>query len=131
MSNIARAIDMIATERKRQTEVEGWTDQHDRQHRDGELAAAGMIYLHWDTEHRPPVHSDGTPLGWPWAARWFKPKDKISNLVRAGALFVAENDRLLSCASGYFGPDNWKPHLYQKYSLALNRLAALIDEPGQ
>jgi hypothetical protein len=31
---------------------------------------------------------------WPWSFEWWKPKDRIRNLVRAGALIAAEIDRL-------------------------------------
>ena len=31
---------------------------------------------------------------WPWAAEWWKPKDCRRNLVRAGALILAEIERL-------------------------------------
>jgi hypothetical protein len=36
----------------------------------------------------------GIPIHWPWDASWWKPKDVIRNLVRAGALIAAEIDRL-------------------------------------
>lgn len=121
-----RAREMIAAERQRQIEVEGWSSAHDRHHRDRELSAAGLIYLHWDSDRRAPLGDDGVPVGWPWEAQWWKPKDEISNLVRAGALFVAENDRLLDRGGGYFDQGNWKPHLYAKYSLAVDRLAAAL-----
>jgi hypothetical protein len=36
------------------------------------------------------------PCGWPWDAEWFRPvpKDRIRELVKAGALIAAEIDRL-------------------------------------
>lgn len=39
-------------------------------------------------------HANGCCLWWPWAVRWWKPKDPIRDLVRAGALIAAEIDRL-------------------------------------
>jgi hypothetical protein len=37
-------IELIAEERKRQIEVEGWTAEHDDEHTDGELALAAVCY---------------------------------------------------------------------------------------
>jgi hypothetical protein len=31
---------------------------------------------------------------WPWSVQWWKPKDRRRDLVRAGALIVAEIERL-------------------------------------
>jgi hypothetical protein len=31
---------------------------------------------------------------WPWEDKWWKPKDRRRDLVRAGALIVAEIERL-------------------------------------
>lgn len=89
----------IAAERKRQVEVEGWDAAHDdRPFRKGRLAVAAACYaLHaghvldparvgW--EHKPPSF-------WPFAGRWWKPKDPVRDLERAGALIAAEIDRIL------------------------------------
>lgn len=32
-------------------------------------------------------------MGWPWEPRWWKPKDVLTDLIRAGALCLAEADR--------------------------------------
>lgn len=37
---------------------------------------------------------DRVPPEWPWARCGWKPKDRRSNLVRAGALIAAELDRM-------------------------------------
>lgn len=76
-----RARDMIAAERLRQIEQEGWTRDHDRSHPIGELYRAGLAYLLEDERH------------WPWQSSGWNPKDRKANLVRAGALMVAERDR--------------------------------------
>lgn len=101
------AIDDIAAERKRQIEKEGWNAGHDDQHHQGDIARAAAAYavasLHSVEENKK--HKDalyGVALGfisiirwlWPWDAQWFKPKDRRRNLVIAGALIVAEIDRL-------------------------------------
>lgn len=102
-------IDEIAAERKRQIEVEGWTPEHDSHHHDGSLAAAAAAYawlasLHDDARNeqirRQGFREDGVFAVihslWPesWADRWFKPKDRRRDLIRAAALIVAEVERL-------------------------------------
>lgn len=74
---------MIADERQRQIEEEGWTPEHDDQHEDLELLYAAEAYMF------------GDPDAWPWEEDSFKPTSKIRDLVRAGALIAAEIDRLL------------------------------------
>ena len=87
--------ELIYAERQRQIEKEGWTaERDDVVHADGGLAAAAVCYIKHDGEWPFPLRSDRSPLGWPWDSEWWKPKDRISNLVRAGALIAAEIDRL-------------------------------------
>ena len=81
----------IALERHRQVTEEGWTPEHDDAHDDQELAEAAACYaLGFDQDMR----RNGAPLNWPWYEQWWKPKDRRSDLVRAGALIAAEIDRL-------------------------------------
>ncbi|HAU5636073.1 ead/Ea22-like family protein [Citrobacter amalonaticus] len=82
--------DVIA-ERYRQQSVEGWTPEHDDQYEDGELIDAAACYAQdsglWDCVGEPP--SD-----WPWNDEWWKPsKNMRRNLVKAGALILAEIER--------------------------------------
>lgn len=88
---------LIAAERDRQQAVEGWTFDHDAGHTRGELTAAACCYIfnvaEQDLRPGPPHH--GVPRAWPWSAEWWKPKDPIRNLARAGALIAAEIDRRL------------------------------------
>lgn len=107
------AIEDIAAERDRQKSVEGWTLEHDDEHMDGSLAEVAACYA---TTHLPlktvAEHVDVSggrgdcpcwsikrfrvPKLWPksWAPQWWNPKDRRRNLVRAGALIVAEIERL-------------------------------------
>lgn len=74
---------LIAQERARQKYAEGYTEEHDdHEHDAGELARAGQAYEHCNMKF------------FPWSITWWKPKDSLSNLVRAGALYQAEIDSL-------------------------------------
>lgn len=98
-------VALIAAERARQVAVEGWTPEHDAHHVEGELARAAACYA------TPPDRRQiGTrlvdgfgdrgdrygqfPLGWPWHPDWWKPGDRMAELVKAGALIAAEIDRI-------------------------------------
>jgi hypothetical protein len=84
----AAAHDVLA-ERRRQREQEGWMLDHDDAHEGGELAEAAMCYAD------PAAHCQlGIPHQWPWVAEWWKPRERRRNLVRAGALIIAEIERL-------------------------------------
>lgn len=94
---LSSGADLIAAERRRQIEAEGWTAEHDSQHTDGELADAAGSYAHWaalsirfgeDSMRQRP------PIAWPWETSWFKPTTPIRDLVKAGALIAAEIDRI-------------------------------------
>jgi hypothetical protein len=88
--------ELIADERKRQIETEGWTPEHDDQHAAGEIADAASCYLmDSGTFDDPPADEGDIPGWWPWDVGWWKPsKDRVRNLVKAGALIAAEIDRL-------------------------------------
>jgi len=89
----------IAEERDRQIGVEGWTPAHDDQHHDGELSAAAGCYAFTavlrtgEIEH--PEDGMNEWRFWPWDSAWWKPsREPRRNLVKAGALIVAELERL-------------------------------------
>ena len=83
------ARDVLA-ERRRQIDVEGWTPEHDDQHSNGEMARAASCYI-TDKER---AHIPTTPMKWPWSDAWWKPDGYRRNLVKAGALILAEIERL-------------------------------------
>lgn len=83
-------IDEIAAERDRQINREGWTATHDdNEHRPGDLANAAACYAA-SGEHLPSVKR----LLWPFGWNWWKPKTRRRDLIRAGALIVAEIERM-------------------------------------
>ena len=109
-------IERIAKERQRQVSVEGWTPQHDDEHKDGEMAIAAACYAapysikadicrivpcscreatceHWGGV----IEKRGWQDPWPWSGEWDKrgKHERIRQLEIAGALLAAEIDRLL------------------------------------
>ena len=91
----------IARERERQMSAEGWTPGHDDTHTDGEMALAAAEYARVGAARYRAIYAqrlkeEGAPppVDWPWAAEWWKPKDRRRNLIRAAALIVAEIERL-------------------------------------
>jgi len=98
-----RAIADIAAERRRQIETEGWTPEHGDTHDKGELADAAACYASPQS-----VGFAGAVFGrlpWPFERQWFKPRDARKNLIRAGALIVAEIERLDRAAIRARGTD--------------------------
>lgn len=85
-------LDLIAAERRRQIEEEGWSLEHDQGHANGELAEAAACYA--SLENRS-LHE------WPWGSMAWKPspENRIRELAKAGALIAAELDRLLGVES--------------------------------
>lgn len=81
------AIDVLA-ERQRQIDVEGWTPEHDDEHELDEIGYAASCYAN------PDAVSPIFPDDWPWDDNYWKPKTYRENLVRAGALILAEIERL-------------------------------------
>lgn len=88
-------IELIAVERRRQIDVEGWSAGHDDEHILGEMISAGITYASHAVTTITDYGIDLDDLGiWPWAEEWWKPGDPIQNLAKAAALFAAEIDRL-------------------------------------
>lgn len=91
-ADLSTAARDVLAERARQISAEGWTPEHDDQHVDGEMAQASGCYAlnaaGWKTEALRGC--------WPikWMAAWFKPTTPRRDLVKAGALIIAEIERL-------------------------------------
>lgn len=103
MRNPPAAWLSVIEERQRHIHGEGWTHSHDDRHAGGELAKAAACYacIGWGG-HRESILVSET---WPWAADWWKPTDRRRNLVKAGALILAEIERLDRAAAAR-GDDN-------------------------
>lgn len=95
-------VALIATERARQINVEGYTPEHDDGH-PYEMARAAACYLRVGA--RLPMMVYPPPDEWPWEAAAWKPAEDdtteadVRNLVKAGALIAAEIDRLQRVAA--------------------------------
>lgn len=90
-------IELIAYERLRQMEAEGYSTKHDDAHVNGELLAAAVCYAGMERllMMGAPVSRSTPPFDWPFEnAAWKPTADPVRNLVKAGALIAAEIDRL-------------------------------------
>jgi hypothetical protein len=99
----------VLAERRRQIESEGWTPEHDDAHDSGEMAAAGASYaLNAADQLHPFSQGDGgnaQPESWPWDSQWWRPTTPRRDLVKAGALILAEIERLDRSASAAVNTD--------------------------
>ena len=86
----AGAFRDVLAERRRQIEAEGWTPAHDDRHGAHELAEAAACYCLSSVGHT----FDFFTMIWPWEQHWFKSSGPRRDLVKAGALILAEIERL-------------------------------------
>lgn len=96
MGTTQTGVEMIAAERQRQVDVEGYTADVDR-FQTAALAAAGACYA-TPAGLRETKRSDSAiPRLWPWGAAFWRPTpdDRVRELVKAGALIAAAIDSLL------------------------------------
>ena len=100
-----RGIDLIAEERQRQIDVEGYSEQHDSQHYTSELIYAAIAYVEsakvgvncaeMSNTNQHEIMRRKTEMGRYYPFGWtFKPSTDIRDLVKAGALIAAAIDRL-------------------------------------
>lgn len=93
------ARDVLA-ERERQKAVEGWTPEHDDKHKAGDIACAAATYALLACASLYPIERArddiraGAREWWPWRRVWLKSTDPRRDLVKAGALILAEIERL-------------------------------------
>jgi hypothetical protein len=86
-------VELIAAERKRQIEEEGWTARHDDEYKNDQLIEAAMCYV-----SSKKIRANSLVMSlWPWKKELWKPTpdNRIRELEKAGALIAAEIDRLL------------------------------------
>ncbi|MDN7541175.1 hypothetical protein QZM85_27925, partial [Burkholderia cenocepacia] len=88
-AEVTNAVRDVLAERRRQIEQEGWTPEHDDAHLTGDLALAAACYAIHGSERW-----NHDTFMWPWPKEWWKPTTPRRNLVKAGALILAEIERL-------------------------------------
>lgn len=150
-------IDLIAEERQRQIEVEGWDYNQDDNYKRGEMmGAAGCYVANALSKHLEDYnHTNQSPLAhfeiysfnttkeeksgwidaWPWDKKWDKrwKHDKMRSLVIAGALIAAEIDRLQKQSKPmkvfkFYSEDNYWAYSGETEEAAK---AALIEDEGE
>lgn len=83
------AIRDLLYERRRQIYEEGWSIKHDDSETQGELAAAAATYA-----LKSIGMTEFESETWPWDHEYLKPGEPRRMLIKAGALILAELDRL-------------------------------------
>jgi hypothetical protein len=96
-------LTLIARERHEQRTKHKWSLQHDDSHTGGELALAAAAYAAPKRVFTKVEYGNGNTLYevcWPWSLEPKKDSaDRIKDLVKAGALIVAEIERLQRAAA--------------------------------
>lgn len=87
----AEAARSVFAERARQIADEGYTPEQDDGYNPGVLALHGGLYACHAYDN---LTKKRVPEGWQWDEKWWKPKDPRTNLVMAGALILAEIERM-------------------------------------
>lgn len=102
-------IEIIAEERTRQIEVEGFHPERDQNYFDDQLSLAAACYAipEQEREYIDTPEGGEVPEFWPWDEKWWKPsydphyekmssvEGRIRELAKAGALIAADIDRLI------------------------------------
>ena len=84
--------DEILHERTRQRLEERYTEEHDDEHIRGEIATAAACYAL--TSQGGKEGTIQAMLMWPWEMDAFKPTRSERDLIKAGALILAELERI-------------------------------------
>lgn len=117
---LTQAAQSVLAERRRQVEVEGWTPEHDDRHNSHELAEAAACYslagVGKQFEH--------FQMMWPWEPYWFKGGDQRRMLVKAGALLLAEIERLDRQSAAAAAPDDMTQFLERTDFEAAEKVAS-------
>lgn len=89
-----RALRLVKRERVRQIQEEGHAPSDDDTYVSGALGLAAASYA--IPPDRRPAHLNATPGYWPWGRAYWKPgPTRLRELEKAGALILAEIERLL------------------------------------
>ena len=106
-SKLSAAASDVMSERHHQITAEGWTPESDDEYVSGEMAGAAACYAHhvnargWVFKNRPDDYqSEIESSDWPWSPEWWEPTSPRRDLVKAGALIIAEIERIDRAAGG-------------------------------
>ena len=87
------ALTLVARERQRQVLEEGWSPAWDDGYVRGELPKAAACYA--VNVINPAGGESSAPSDWPFMYHWWKPTTPLRDLTKAGALILAEIERLM------------------------------------
>ncbi|HBA3988989.1 TPA: hypothetical protein J5U09_004392 [Escherichia coli] len=89
VKSLSNAVQSVIAERQRHQSAEGWTPEHDDQYSKSQLLWASSCYV------LNAIHPfNRIPFGWPWTPEWWKPTNPRRDMVKAGALILAEIKRI-------------------------------------
>lgn len=89
VKSLSNAVQSVIAERQRHQSVEGWTPEHDDQYSKSQLLWASSCYV------LNAIHPfNRIPFDWPWTPEWWKPTNPRRDMVKAGALILAEIERI-------------------------------------
>lgn len=92
---VRSGVALVALERRRQVDQEGYDAAHDRGQR-WAITRAGIAYAIASLSTLTDDQHDEAWAWWPWSTEAWKPKDALADLVRAGALIAAAIDSMLA-----------------------------------
>ena len=91
------AFSEVYRERLRQLMMEGFSRDRDDHYQHGELARAATAYVSVAATALDKGHQDTSKTlfsHWPWNREWWKPTTPRRDLIKAGALILAEIERI-------------------------------------
>jgi hypothetical protein len=91
---LSEAARDVLAERARQKFHEHFSTRHDDTHDDGGLALAAAAYAWFAAQSEDRRELAVRPALWPWDLEGWKPTTPRRDLVKAGALILAEIERL-------------------------------------
>ncbi|MCH6940681.1 hypothetical protein BEC63_19655 [Escherichia coli] len=95
VKSLSNAVQSVIAERQRHQSAEGWTPEHDDQYSKSQLLWASSCYV------LNAIHPfNRIPFDWPWTPEWWKPTNPRRDMVKAGALILAEIERIDRAAAG-------------------------------
>ena len=126
-------IELIQSERWAQINVKGFTIDHDKVHapkeafQDSKLVLAAHAYEYAALDQldpdriRPGMKLNIAPAPWPWDEAWWKSGTPKRMLTKAGALYLAEADRVRA--------NKWKQLIAKSHAVRCGQLIDLISRP--